>query len=48
MNYSLYYYIPWPECQEYEDTPGFRENSIFDAFEYGYFVNKEWLDGIED
>lgn len=47
-NYSLYYYIPWPECQEYEDKPGFQENSTFNAFEYGYFVDKEWFDGIED
>ena len=47
-NYSLHYYISWPECQEYEDMPGFQENSTFNTFEYGYFVDKEWFDSIED
>lgn len=47
-NYPLYYYLPWPECQKYEEMPGFGDNSTFDAFEYGYFVDKEWLDKIED
>ena len=47
-NYSLYYYIPWPKCQEYENKPGFHENSTFNTFDYGYFIDKEWFDGIED
>lgn len=45
--FDLYYYLPWPECQKVESIDGFGDNSIFDAFNYGYFVKKEWYDKLK-
>lgn len=49
-NYPLYYHLPWPDCQKYEEMPGFTKNAILDTsdYTYGYFIDKEWLDKIED
>lgn len=46
-NYSLHYYIPWPDCQKYEEMEGFEDHSVFDINSYAYFVEQEWLDNLK-
>ena len=45
--YTKYYYVPWPDCQKYEEMEGFGDHSIFDVNQNAYFVEQEWLDNLK-
>ena len=45
--YPKYYYIPWPDCQKYEEIEGCGDHSVFDINSYAYFVEQEWLDSLK-
>ena len=45
IHFELYYFIPWPQCQEIQETAPKEYWSFGDPdTEAGIFVNKEWLD----
>lgn len=45
MDFSLYYFLPWPLCQEVQNTAPREYWSYTDPdMETGIFVEKEWLD----
>ena len=56
MKKKTYEVVCWPEVQELFGWPGFRENSYLVNDEKGmedfgssaYFVDSEWLRGIEE
>lgn len=45
IHFELYYFIPWQQCQEIQETAprGFWSFTDSDT-EAGIFVNKKWLD----
>jgi hypothetical protein len=45
MNYPLYYFIAWPECQKVQDFAPKEYWSFTDPDTYsGIFVEKKWFD----
>ncbi len=45
MDFELYYFIPWPQCQEIQETAPREFWSFTDPdTEAGIFVNKEYFD----
>jgi hypothetical protein len=45
--YEQYYYVPWPECQEYQEFEDFDMVAI-PTDDAAYFIEKEWVDSIND
>lgn len=47
--YNTYYLLPWPECQEVQDTAPREFWSFTDADTHtGIFVEKNWFDSNRD
>ena len=43
--FELYYFIPWPKCQDIQETAPKEQWSFTDPdTDAGIFVNKEWYD----
>lgn len=47
VNYSLYYYIPWPDWQKLWDDNSIREELTL-AEAGGLFVEKYWFENNRD
>ena len=47
-NYTLYYFIPWPQCQDLLVLDRERDHWTWADSEFaaGCFVDKEWFDKI--
>ena len=46
-NFGLFYYVPFPDCQDYEEKYGFEDNAVL-AEDGGYFIDKDWLELVSE
>ena len=45
--FQEFYYVPFPECQKYEEMEDFEDVSV-PTEDGAYFIVKDWVDSIED
>ena len=45
--FEEFYYVPFPECQKYEEMEDFEDVSV-PTEDGAYFITKAWVDSIED